>query len=607
MEQELHHLRLANPSDLDETYKRLYMENKRERPNTAKTYRIILSAFEPLTIKEVAEAVSVKADGTTLPYIDTDYIRRRCRNFVIENNDGFLEFAHESARLFLENAAVDDFSSTASHQEMAKICLQLMGRCDHQLWLNSSIEPAQWKRQIYPSIYSTKENVIVKGQSVTLLRDILSRRGFAQYVCLYWVQHCRKLSSARPGLGEKLSNELSNVFLEPKTVFSGWCGLFYGLKPKRNLSLSDHQIMLWNVELIDEPGYHPRVAIAGLMELENQVSCCMHTNISGDKSFSPHPLLAVCVWDFLECLNQPQFHDFLRVADWPSTPYSPIQVCSIQGSNRALCKLIQEYPEKVCEFAFKVSVETERLPIWRAIMHHDVDMTRTLLRLERDHATNRNCWSSVQLSSLDSFGDLIYDTLNNCAEMVRLLLEFEAGQTGAHFPPRQGENWTSELLRRPTSKSCLFMQINECLVSRLPLQAAAHLGNIEVVSLLLDAGARSSLSQVEPSPLSLALERRQWDEQGPGVVDVLLTKDPSVFDTVTDDDIVSYLGVFLSPPAARIILKKRPDFAQMRRSDGKTALMLARTLPRFVLEDESRRMQRQEVIRLLEEAEAERN
>ena len=119
VEQELRLLWEANLQDLNETYKRLYMDNQNERTNTRKTYRIILSAFEPLTIAEVAAAVSVKADGAVLPYVTTEYIRRRCHNFVVENDDGFLEFAYESARLFLERIEnhgdykfvdVDDFS-----------------------------------------------------------------------------------------------------------------------------------------------------------------------------------------------------------------------------------------------------------------------------------------------------------------------------------------------------------------------------------------------------------------------------------------------------------------------------------------------------------------
>lgn len=73
-----------------------------ERQNTAKTYRIILSAYEPMTIKDVAEAVSIGKDGNIQGYVEVEYIKRRCHNFIIENEDGFLQFVHQSARLFFE-------------------------------------------------------------------------------------------------------------------------------------------------------------------------------------------------------------------------------------------------------------------------------------------------------------------------------------------------------------------------------------------------------------------------------------------------------------------------------------------------------------------------
>lgn len=185
-----------------------------------------MSAYMLLIINEVAEAVSITDDGWVLSYVDVEYIRRRCQNFVVEKDDGFLEFAHESARLFLEEKEIhgDRFSDNANHREMATTCLQLMRRCDHHFWVNNKVDLTQLEQEFQVSINVTRRR---KGGPSEYAKFVmlLGRRGFASYAIFHWTEHCRKLGSRRT-LGPKLSLELTDVLLGPRTLFSAWCRFF---------------------------------------------------------------------------------------------------------------------------------------------------------------------------------------------------------------------------------------------------------------------------------------------------------------------------------------------------------------------------------------------
>lgn len=557
---------------------------RNERQNTAKTYRVILSAYEPLTIKEVAEAVSVGNDGEIHSHVDAEYIKRRCHNFITENEDGFLQFAHQSARLFFEKAEihgdkdfvdVDDFSDTTNHREMAKICLQLMLRPDHRMWSHGQSDSVQRKGEFgLPKTLTKME----EQREYEMFEKWVERQGFSRYAFFYWVRHCRKLGSTS-ALGQVLSRELTKIIFEPTTAFSWWCRVMLDLVFKWAFRFG----IFWD-KIRETKNRHE--AYLNLWRTGDEVSSCLQTAIRDSKNSSPHPLLAICAWNFAECLDQPQARHFLRVKEWPSIPQSPLHACSHFGSNQTLSRLTQYHPEKVLELIVKKDAKTKRnIPLWFAIIESDVNTTRSLLDFERAQSMHQGCWSSRQLSSLGSLCDMI--SVLNTADtilMVGILLEFEANQTGAHFPQRHGECWISDLAQQSTSDW------------PTPLEYAARFADAKVVALLLQAGAKSPTKN---SALARALRRR--DEQGPNVVDVLLSQDPAVCGTATDEDFVSFLGWSPSKRIAMHILEKRPELARMRTSGGETALMRAQRIPTWIREDPVRVSNRQNSIRLLEE------
>jgi hypothetical protein len=196
-------------------------------------------------------------------------------------------------------------------------------------------------------------------------------------------------------------------------------------------------------------------------------------------------------------------------------------VCCVFGSNQTLSYLIKHYPDQVWEHIFKPCVcrnwDPRRLAISYAVYNNNVEAVAILLNFVRHRAKTHDRWSSKQLLSLDSFDIMIkrfLKTARYTAQMVRLLLEFEASQTGAHFPQRHGEDWTSKLVQGLPGRRLSSLQI------------ASQFGEADMVRVLLEAGARSSMSSVGPTPLARALTRHN-PQKGSKVVKSLLLNDPS--------------------------------------------------------------------------------
>ena len=131
-----------------------------------RAYRIMLCSYEPLSLVEVAEAVSIRSDGTLNPEIfDTERkfwkLKRLCFNFVrfpesTNQAKSYLEFAHDSARLFLLKIGtldtskitgeVEFFSEFQNHLEMAKLCISVIKDSNHAIWDNTGpgMCPSDW-------------------------------------------------------------------------------------------------------------------------------------------------------------------------------------------------------------------------------------------------------------------------------------------------------------------------------------------------------------------------------------------------------------------------------------------------------------------------------
>ena len=552
MKKELKELRTANPKDLNPTYRRLYANNviQRERQNTAKTYRLILSAYTPLTLKQVTEAVSIEDDGKINDEVNEEYIRKRCHSFVTENEDGYLQFAHESARLFLEKVEnhgdkdfvdVDDFSDTANHREMAEICLKLMMRPNHPMWLPSKPSPVQQNGRFGCPSRVAEMNY---RQKRDILHQCLQREGFCNYALPYLGNHCRKLGSTH-SLGPKLSRDLINVIFEPNTAFLWWYDFAYSYGAHQSFGL-------------------PAIRIQGLdhrRRLRKEVFACMQNDCS------PNPFLAVCMWDLAECVDELRAHLFPKCENWSSAPQLPLDVCCLYGSRQTLSKLITLYPGKMDALIMEPHGPLGKIPIEVAVENLNVNTARHLLEFERKqaHTTEQERWTSNQLLSLCPLSKRITAWSDpDITMMLKLLFEFEADQTGARFPPRPGECWVSELAQYPDRSGFT------------PLQFAAKWADPDVVSLLLQAGARLTRTSetARHTALEAALERE--DANGPKVVKLLLPRNPADWNIFAcDESFVEYLAGRSTVEMATHILQKRPELVQRWNWVGEKAIKIA--------------------------------
>ncbi|MBE3049369.1 ankyrin repeat domain-containing protein [Candidatus Bathyarchaeota archaeon] len=130
--------------------------------------RWVLSAFRPLSLRELAYAVYVNPqDGSPTRGVQEGDLLEFCSNLLVEDSTGIMQLAHLSVRNYLEARKPPDFVSEMAHMEAALTSLYFM------------------RSPSYDELKSKGSGVIQQG-SVALTR------GFYEYVATYWSSHCRK-------------------------------------------------------------------------------------------------------------------------------------------------------------------------------------------------------------------------------------------------------------------------------------------------------------------------------------------------------------------------------------------------------------------------------
>lgn len=128
----------------------------------------ILSAFRPLTLRELAYAVSVShSDGSPTSGIQEGQLLEFCSNLLIEDSSSFMRLAHLSVREYLETSVPTDFSPERAHEGAALTSLFFKGS-------------------------STYEKFGREGAGITQESTVTLTRGFYDYVTTYWSDHCRQ-------------------------------------------------------------------------------------------------------------------------------------------------------------------------------------------------------------------------------------------------------------------------------------------------------------------------------------------------------------------------------------------------------------------------------
>ena len=130
--------------------------------------RWVLSAFRPLSLRELAYAVSVNHEnGLPTRGVHEGDLLEFCSNLLVEDSTGIMQLAHLSVRNYLEARQPPDFAPEMAHMEAALTSLYFMR------------SPSYDERGFEGS------DVIQQGR-------VALTRGFYDYVSTYWSSHCRK-------------------------------------------------------------------------------------------------------------------------------------------------------------------------------------------------------------------------------------------------------------------------------------------------------------------------------------------------------------------------------------------------------------------------------
>src|SRR5436309_3343448 len=168
------------------------------------------------------------------------------------------------------------FSKLQNHRVMADISIKAMERPTHQLWIDAGIYLGEWEQQLrYPNTFdrisswvlerdlesedyrmgdgsNPAEIAVNKLWAIENMRDFPGH--FAQYLCVYWMRHCREVNA-------EVTQRIWNLIQNPSSGFHGWllaCAVFeFGLG---GLSTHAKLALRLNEEKIFSP--HPFLIMA---------------------------------------------------------------------------------------------------------------------------------------------------------------------------------------------------------------------------------------------------------------------------------------------------------------------------------------------------------
>jgi Ankyrin repeat len=189
-------------NDLDQEYHQIYQRNtlpdRESRAHANRAYKILFCCLQPLNLNQLAQATSVEEDGNTHPEVSGAYILDICSNFISAIH-GVVQFAHSSARDYLESRKMCEFSAEKQHVQLALTSLHV-----------SRSSCGQLLRYIGERIF--------KSQQV-IERLLPAKLHFIIYAAKSWPYHASKVSvvaRVREGITTQITLFLSS------TTFQDW-------------------------------------------------------------------------------------------------------------------------------------------------------------------------------------------------------------------------------------------------------------------------------------------------------------------------------------------------------------------------------------------------
>ena len=207
-------------TSLDELYFNLFKRNTRNMPKgrslAVKTLRLLLSAFKPLKVDSLVQAVALNAEGHTDGTVNETSISQICSNFIIITESGIVRLAHRSVKEYLvhshENYVKLEFQSDdesfaegSTHAQAAETCIAFILSLGYPSWGH------------------------VHTDAKTPLSANVTLSGFEVYSCLFWPAHLEKAGKSQKTkrYGSQLMPLLDDGATIASTAFRRWISLLW--------------------------------------------------------------------------------------------------------------------------------------------------------------------------------------------------------------------------------------------------------------------------------------------------------------------------------------------------------------------------------------------
>jgi ankyrin repeat protein len=497
----------AGMQTLDEEYERVYDENTlpgfESREHAVSAYKLLLCCVEPLSLNALAAAVAVQKGGTLHPEVTDTYILEICSNFIVIV-DGYVRFAHPSAKEYLEHRGtgeIQEFGVEQQHLQAALTCLHriensYIGILDCwpaiRSWQKQWPDDIRFRGALPDEAPADLDELLLSLQGLlcpeplmgstddSLMRELRSKRAyFTVYACYYWAYHTAKVSSAGREK-EGITQEVADFMCSP--LYQDWFIIEAYLRRSLPFIEDSAEFRCYEKKMNDS---------------------CGTTGWGGRgwKDKKPEPGLLIATFGLVDLLRLTRIaEDFLLYAS-NYNGETALHLASKYGQSQFLEEYLKRYAGSL---DLEVQDRFGWTPLLTAMMYEEVENVETISILlnygadvsKRDqhgrtvfhHLVGE--WISV--ARLQVLTDLTKTMFEPDHWQTLLVVENDQGETALH----QALRLSHEALRlsREAIFAVLFGEISDGILYR---QWLTHTGDLLGISLLLTASRENCTKSLQ--------------------------------------------------------------------------------------------------------------
>jgi ankyrin repeat protein len=478
----------AGTQTLDEEYERVYDQNtlpgSESQEHAVRAYKLLLCCVEPLSLNVLAAAVAVRKGGEHHSEVTDTYILEICSNFIVIV-DGYVRFAHPSAKEYLEHrkiGEIQEYSVEQQHLQAASTCLfRVQGSYIGVLELCAAIP--SWGRQTPVDMSRhladcDKLRVNLKSlpqvwcpEPFGKLTKIRSQSAyFTVYACRYWLYHTDKVSfSAREKEG--ITQEIADFMYSP---------------------LYQHWVVIESFFSYGPP--NPEGFVENWRSYKNKVGDCFRFlgwspgKLQADEK--PEPGLMIATFGFVDLLRLSGIAEDFLLCAVDSEGNTPLHLASKHGQSQFCDEYLKRYAGNL-----DVNAQTENgeTPLHTAMLFDEVENIETISILLNN---------GIDIGKTDSFGWAAFHHLcRKSISLAQLLIEHlktrpELDQTLLVAEDERGDTALHMALyaKREDLFAVLFGEIADRILDR---QLVTHAGDLLGVSLLMEASRLGSAQSLQ--------------------------------------------------------------------------------------------------------------